>query len=48
MEGLARLKEVREMADRQRALKPVDVRFEEFNGKPIIQLGLPFDRLPAT
>lgn len=35
MESLARLEEVREMADRQRALKPVDVRFEEFNGKPL-------------
>lgn len=35
MESLVKLEEVREMADRQRALKPVDVRFEEFNGKPL-------------
>lgn len=35
MESLVKLEEVREMADRQKTLKPVDVRFEEFNGKPL-------------
>lgn len=35
MESLVKFEDVREGFDRQKALKPVDVRFEEFNGKPL-------------
>lgn len=35
MESLVKFEDVREGFDRQRALKPVDVKFEEFNGKPL-------------
>ncbi|MDG6004981.1 MAG: hypothetical protein E3K29_03945 [Candidatus Brocadia sp.] len=35
MESLVKFEDVMEGFDRQGALKPVDVRFEEFNGKPL-------------
>lgn len=35
MESLVKFEDVREGSDRQKVLKPVDVRFEEFNGKPL-------------
>lgn len=35
MESLVKFKDVMEGFDRQEALKPVDVRFEEFNGRPL-------------
>lgn len=35
MESLVKFEDVKEGFDRQKALKPVDVRFEEFNGKPL-------------
>lgn len=35
MESLMKPEDVREGFDRQKALRPVDVRFEEFNGKPL-------------
>ncbi|NUN23961.1 MAG: hypothetical protein HUU09_10920 [Candidatus Jettenia caeni] len=35
MESLVKFEDVREGFDRQKALKPVDVRFEEFNGQPV-------------
>ncbi len=35
MESLVKLEAVMEGFDRQKALKPVDVRFEEFSGKPL-------------
>ncbi|WKZ17516.1 MAG: phage antirepressor N-terminal domain-containing protein [Candidatus Jettenia sp. CY-1] len=35
MESLVKFEDVRKGFDRQKALRPVDVRFEEFNGKPL-------------
>lgn len=35
MESLVKFEAVMEGFDRQKALKPVDVRFEEFNGMPL-------------